>query len=366
MSERMIEIQRARLLAANKGPRNHAPNGTAVSSAPQPVKQTPQQAAVAAVLTEDQLIDRFAQRLHDRDDSQVDSASAPTVPTALSRRILNRQGTGYIDGTVGAVVSAAADRFLATVLQQALACRNERLKGAELVRGAEKTRQRHWEQYEADAEFRRKRKLEQEEKNTQICHNAIKAAESLKKFPPATTAASSAGNADTPQAKKKKKKADDVSGVMNASRLKLKEDDESSVNSIDEEEACHRDYFGDIASGKKMDNDDEEDDTLILRDLSRPLEAWDFHVVGKEGLQPMDRQDDSEDESEDEEEVEAVAADSDDENGEDEDGDEIDGKSTPVPNASDKKKSSPASESKRKSTTSPPIPTPTPTELPKE
>ena len=190
----MIELQRARLLAAGKGSRNHAAaassntNGGATTPPP---RQTPQQAAAAAVLTEDQLLDRFIQRLHQRDDSRADSAAAPTVPTALSRRILHKQGVGYLDGTVGAVVSAAGDRFLATVLQQTLVCRNERLKGAELVRSAARTRQRHWEQYEADVEFRRKRKLEVQEKQTQICQNAFKAAESLKKFPPATNATNS-------------------------------------------------------------------------------------------------------------------------------------------------------------------------------
>ena len=395
MSERMIELQRARLLAAGKGSRNHAAaaaNGSAAAaagassaasaaSASTPtVRQTPQQAAAAAMLTEDQLLDRFIQRLHHRDDSRADAASASTVPTALSRRILNKQGVGYLDGTVAAVVSAAADRFLATVLQQTMACRNERLKGAELLRGAERTRQRHWEQYEADVEYRRKRKLEIQEKQTQICHNAIKAAESLKKFPPANSASATAAEAETTPSKKKKKKSDDTSASgaagANGSRLKLpkdgEDDDEASVNSLDEEEAYHRDYFGDVASSGKRNNDndeddDDEDDMVILRDLARPLEAWDFHVTGKYGMLPaIDRTVDSEDESDEEEddEADAGAADSDeDDAGDDDDADELDGKMTPVPKASDKKKSSPsaASDSKRRAST-PAVPTPTPTE----
>lgn len=381
----MIELQRARLLAAGKGSRNHAAaassstaNGGATTPTP---RQTPQEAAAAAMLSEDQLLDRFLQRLHQRDDSRADSAGAPTVPTALSRRILHKQGVGYLDGTVGAVVSAAGDRFLATVLQQTLACRNERLKGAELVRSAARTRQRHWEQYEADVEFRRKRKLEVQEKQAQICHNALKAAESLKKFPPANnTTNSNANEAETPSSSKKKKKKTDDGAASGAnangsSRLKLKDDldDEASINSLDEEEAYYRDYIGDVASGKRMDdNDDDEDDDdgmVILRDLARPLQAWGFHVTGKQGMQPLDRTLDSEDESDEEEtdEAEAGAADSDeDDAGEDDEADEMDGKMTPVPKAAaDKKKSSPASDNKRKATASP-APTPTPTEPPKE
>jgi hypothetical protein len=363
----MIERHRQRLLAAGKGSRNlAATNGHSTTGPSQSTKQTPEEAAAAAVLTEDQLLERFVQQLHDRDDNRVDSIGAPTVPTSLSRRILNRQGVGYIDGTVGAVVSAAADRFLATVLQQGLACRDERLKGAELIRGAEETRQAHREQYEADVEFRRKRKLEIEEKNKQICHNAIKAAETLKKFPPppANAAASSTAttaSGDTASTKKKKKKVDNAATAGPPSKLKLKEDDESSVNSIDEEEAYHMEYFGDIAPVKK-DKDDEDDDMLILRDLARPLEAWDFHVLGKEGLRAIDRADDSEDEeSDDEKEEEEDGAPDSDEDEDDDDADEMDGKRTPVPKGPPKKKSSPSSDNKRKPTASP-HPTITPTD----
>jgi len=390
----MIKRQRAALLLqAGKGSRTSASTVNGSSAAQAPVRQTPQQAAAAAVLTEDQLLDRFIQRLHQRDDSRPDAAGAPTVPTALSRRMLAKQGVGYLDHTVGAVVSAAGDRFLATILQQATACRNERLKGAELVKSAALTRQRHWEQYEADVEHRRKRKLELQEKDAETCHNAIKAAEALKKFPPASTTASSTSNANsnvpegtetTPSSssKKKKKKVDDSaasSSANNGSRLKLHAqgaDDEASVNSIDEEEAYHRDYFGDVVAVGKGGNiingnamDEEDEDMLILRDLSRPLEAWGFHVTGKQGLQPaMERSEDSEDESDDEEEdSDADGApgdddmDEDDVGDDDDDADEMDGKRTPVPKSMvDKKKASPSSDSKRKSAAPSPAPTPTP------
>lgn len=374
MSERMIELQRARLLAAGKGSRAHGgANGSSGATTPPPTRQTPQQAAAAAMLSEDQQIDIFAQRLHQRDDSRADASMAPTVPTALSRRILHRQGVGYLDGTVGAVVSAAADRFLATVLQQALACRNERLKGAELSRGAARTRQRHWEQYEADVEYRRKRKADQQARDREVCAQAIKAAEGLKKFPPASKETE---ESSTPSKKKKKKSDDGGGGAAGAnaaaagantssSRLKLTDenDEEASVNSLDEEEAYHRDYFGEVVMTKKKKVDDEEDDDMmILRDLSRPLEAWGFHVTGKHGMQPVDRTVDSEAESDEEEDEEAEAggtdASDDEDGGDDEEADEMDGKMTPIPKPADKKKSSPASGEKRRASASP-APTPT-------
>ena len=65
-------------------------------------------------------------------DREVDSSagtiqqqirSGSTVPTALCRRIIHRQGGGYLDETVAAVAAGAADRFLATVLQQSSTCR---------------------------------------------------------------------------------------------------------------------------------------------------------------------------------------------------------------------------------------------------
>lgn len=58
-----------------------------------------------------------------------------TVPLNLSRRILNRQGAGYLDDAVAMITSAAADRFLATTIRCALACRDRRIAGSKLSSG---------------------------------------------------------------------------------------------------------------------------------------------------------------------------------------------------------------------------------------
>jgi hypothetical protein len=364
MSERMIELQRARLLAAGKGNRS-ASNSNGASSA-SPVRQTPQEAATVAMMSEDDLVDRFAHRLYaQRDDARTASASAPTVPTALSRRILHQQGAGYLDTTVAAVVSAAGDRFLATVLQQALACRNQRLKGAELVRGAQRSRQLHMETYDADVQERRKRKLERKKKQTAIYHNAIQAALVLKKLPPPPPRATGDGDAaSSNMTKKRKKKVDEAAAAAAAasfgSRLhKYKEEDEeASYDSLDEEEEYYRQYFGPGVTKKLNPDDEEEDEMLILRDLARPLEAWDFHVTGKYGMQPAEDRPENEDESDEDIDLDDKAdADDldDDEAGDDEDGDDLDGKMSPIPK-SDKKKTASPGDSKPKS----PAPTPTP------
>lgn len=312
----MIELHRARLLAAGKGSKNMGgppgaslhQNGSGGSAAsphqPKP-QQTPREAAVAAMQSDDTQMKRFLQRLqHQRDDSRPGEASSgPTVPTALSRRMLQRQGAGYLDSTVAAVTSAAADRFLATVLQQAVACRDQRLKGAEMARQAAKKRKRHKRQYQEDADDRRRRKEEREETREEINLAAIAAAEGLKRK--STAPSTAAGVTDTGQAedgdggdapgsaakaKKKKKAVDSI--PINGLKRKAKDlsDDEASYDSIDEEEEYYREYYNNDDNDDDAiseDEDEEDDEMMILRDLARPLEAWDFHLEGKLG---MDRQ----------------------------------------------------------------------------
>jgi len=308
MSERMIELHRAKLLAT--GTANNSTAGQSISNgspqqqvlnnrlpqqsvSPQ-IRQTPQQAAAAALRNEDMQMQRFIQQLQQRNDSRPTSVSAPTVPTPLSRRMLQKQGVGYLDDTVAAVASAAGDRFLATVLQQAVACRDVRLKGAEMAREATRHRKRHIQQYEADANERQRRKLEKEEKREKANLAAIEAAENLKKR--GVSPLPSKDGESVASKSKKKKKTDDLS-TNGSSRLKhLKDDDEASYDSIDEEEEYYREYYGD--NDMNVDEDEEDDDEmLILRDLARPLEAWGYHVTGKEGMDPTTQDSEVEDEN---------------------------------------------------------------------
>lgn len=291
----MIELQRARLLATGKGASSSPaaagaqptqpslslathPNMTSTATAP----VNPQQAAAARVHREDELMQRFLQQLQHRDDSRAESKSGPTVPTALSRRILQKQGVGYLDDTVGAIASAAADRFIATVLQQAIACRDQRLKGVEEAKEAAKHRKRHLEHYQADQDDRERRKTEillQRGKNNLA---VIEAAETLKKEKAAAAAAGPSEDGDVKT--KKKKSAAALNGANKRKRSEEDGDEEASYDSIDEEEEYYQEYYGNDVPN--VDDEDDEDDMIILRDIVQPLEAWDFYLAGKEGLEP--------------------------------------------------------------------------------
>jgi hypothetical protein len=305
----MIELQRAKLGLPPAGSSPAAPihnsstpsrsgsNSHALASGAGTVQQTPQQAAAAAVRAEEIQMQRFIHRLQRRDDSHpvADATCGPTVPTALSRRILQRQGVGYLDDTVAAITSAAADRFLATVLQQAVACRDQRLKGAEMAREAARHRKRHMQHYEADTADRKRQKEENDDARENSHLATIAAADALRK-------GGGAKDSDDKKKKKKKKKPEAVALTTNGKKpdsfLDDGEDD-NSYDSIDEEEEYYEEQLGKISGNLKKDEDEDPEDMLILRDLVRPLEAWDFHVTGKTGLEV--REPDSDDEEDNEE-----------------------------------------------------------------
>ena len=317
----MIELQRQRLLAAGKGNRAAASVGVngvvgGSKSGMQPLMhQTPQQKAAAAVRSEDQQLDHFIQRLVQRDDSRETSLRVPTVPTSLSRRMLNRQGAGFLDSTVAALVSAAGDRFLATVLHQAGACRDQRLKGAEVQREASLARKRHLDQVAADKDDRERRKYELAQQREMRDLRAIAAGEALESNHPSKPGEKAAtDSATSPKSKKAKKKNDEpvingartpasAGGAIPAAKTNLgqhlwalDDDGELSADSMDEEEDYYHRYYGveEIANTRntKNDGDDEDEEALILRDLTHPLEAWGFDMTGKVGLLPSSALDD--------------------------------------------------------------------------
>jgi len=329
----MIELQRARLLATGKGSRAAVKGGKgSKAGAQQQANQTPQQRAAAAVRSEDEQLGNFIQRLSHRDDSREGSIRVPTVPTALTRRILNKQGAGFLDPTIAAAVSAAGDRFLATILHQAVACRDQRLKGAEVQREASQNRKRHLEQVEADKDDRERRREAKAKKREQVNMEIIMTAEAVTK-----KRGSVGGDKDSkPSPKSKKKKKDDGSSTgsaLNGARLKKIDrsvlndnDDEQSFDSMDEEEEYYKRYYGDDETGVR-DDDEEEDEALLLRDLVHPLEAWQFTLSGKKGLLPNTEQErgdgrnNADAEAEDGEKMPAEAEDGDEEPESDEDGD---------------------------------------------
>ena len=295
----MIELQRAKLLGQSPppaaSPSQNSTHSSRMGSTPQQANNTstisPVQAAISEIASEDAQMQRFIHRMQRRNDSHPigDSISGPTVPTALSRRILNKQGVGYLDETVAAVISASADRFLATVLQQGMACRDQRLKGAFLAKEANRHKKRHMQHYTADKDDRKRRKEALEKQIEEKHLNAIAAAEALSK--------------KGDKKKNTKKKTDQQNGVP---KKPLNEDDDvASYDSIDEEEEYYQDKQGHSqVRYPKNGNDEEEDDTLKLRDLTRPLEAWGFHVTGKEALEPSLLESENEGDEEEEDAVE--------------------------------------------------------------
>lgn len=271
-------------------------------------------------------MERFINRLQRRDrkttstqhhhhSNHLPATSGPTVPSALSRRMLQRQGVGYLDDTVASVVSACADRFLATVLQQSIVCRDQRLKGAAMTREAAKQRKRHMEDYEADADDRKRRKDSIIKAREDIAKFTIEAAESIKKG--GSTGSASSGTEK--KTKKKKTSKKDAAASANSGPQKLNpamealamEESEEEYDSIDEEEEYYQENVVEVTreriklkkTGGNDDKDDEEDedsdeeeedDTLLLRDIVRPLEAWDFHLNGKEAIETDDENDEIE------------------------------------------------------------------------
>jgi hypothetical protein len=265
-------------------------------------KKHPEHDAVMALRTEDQQMRSFLNRMQRRDDGHhLDATSSgPTVPTALSRRLLHKQGVGFVDDTVCAIASASADRFLATVLHQAGACRDQRLKGAEEGQRARKHRKRHMEQYLADTEGRRQRKLQYERQRERANLKTIAVADANKRGGSAASRKDADGNTNT---KKKKKATPDGFDTENSkvhaiARPEVPNDDDSR-DSLDEEEEYYQQYYDDHDDGS---DDDEDDETLQLTDISRPLQAWDFYVAGKVGEEWSDSDADKsqEDNSEDE------------------------------------------------------------------
>lgn len=325
----MIELKRAELDLPPTGvtPSMAGANSSAynASAAKQP---TPAEVAAASLLSEDAQIERFLNRLERRDRKVTNayhhnhrhhhhkesfpSMHGPTVPTALSRRMLHRQGVGYLDETIASVVSSSADRFLATVLQQSIACRDQRLKGAVMAREAAKQRKRHTQNYEEDMKDRKRRKDAIGQARETIAVHTMAVAEATRKGGPGKSSTTTIDNSSQ-NAKKKKRGGSKIetSSPINNNPIKLDpsianlamEEDEDEYDSIDEEEEYYQNNVIAITRERiilenengleeeEEDDDDDDDDTLLLRDIVRPLEAWNFHLNGKESIVTDDAED---------------------------------------------------------------------------
>jgi hypothetical protein len=185
-----------------------------------------------------------------------------------------------------------------------------------MSREAAKHRKRHIQHYEADTDDRKRRRELIESARTAVAENAMKKADLHKKggggkaatTTTATTPGDSTTETTTKGKKKPKKKSAQDTNALNGTKLdpavqKLaEEEDEEEYDSIDEEEEYYQENAGDIEGGHSAAGDDEEeeeDDTLLLRDIVRPLEAWNFHLTGKEAFESDVEESDEEEEDPD-------------------------------------------------------------------
>lgn len=237
-------------------------------------RQSSQQLAAATLQNEDEKLQKFLRRLQQQRDG------GPTVPTSLARRMLHRQGVGYLDETVAMLTAAAADRFLATVLQQGVVCRDRRLSGLELSKEESARRRKHVSLYQQDSDYRKRRKLERTSQKLQAHAAAVAAAREL------SHRAGAAENKPNAAKKKNVKKSEPVEEETNGTKTveeTIGDDEFLDEDSLDEEERYYDEYYGGFPEVDE-EEDAEEDSMLLLRDLERPLEAWHFKLTGKVGL----------------------------------------------------------------------------------
>ncbi len=273
----------------------------------------------------------------------------PTTPQNLSRRILNRQGVGYLDDAVSIIMSALSDRFLATVLVQAMACRDRRIEGNKAKLTEMKARKRHHRRVLKQIRNRNKKMDTEKGNRRRLAEEVVADAENID----SEGAAASGYATATSQTKKKSPAASANSSTAAKSSISTKSPTSTSVQAneaangsvgplfqlteaqkqkvtefqdqeadIDAEEEYYRSYYGKKAedsndeggkenqgvSNSEPDNnahvdeeseDDEESDEeeeeederhydLLLRDLVRPLSAWGFDLAGKLGFDVRD------------------------------------------------------------------------------
>jgi len=219
-----------------------------------------------------------------------------TVPIALSRRILNQRGVEYISGShVDTVMSLAGDRFLASVLQQAIVCRGHRLEGEALLR-KERTERRN-QQLERRKEMITVAKARKNDWQARLGT----AKETLKNLeaPQNISSASSVGSTSVKSKKKpKKEKSDDKSvgsnkkALREATKLLAPENDGSNKKDKKEEPFTVADWeeWGDgspleeISSEEESVDDDEEEEEemmLKLQDVVRSVRPFGLDLSGK-------------------------------------------------------------------------------------
>jgi len=209
----------------------------------------------------------------------------PTIPSALSRRILHKSGVGYLDNSLPLILSAMSDRFLATILVQAKACRDRRIEGYKATIKERKKRNKHRKLVLKERLGRDKKYKEELGKKRSMMESTVEDAKELLEKDNNKKGNSSLGGEDKT-----------LFGLSEEEREAVKEYKKQAAD-IDAEEEYYNKYYGKGEDGNlDLDNissdeeeDDEEDELVVdtdlkLRDLVRPLGAWGFDLTGKLGF----------------------------------------------------------------------------------
>jgi hypothetical protein len=262
MSERMIEIQRAKMGIA--APAQNGGTGASNSSS-----EGTSRIVVDSSHTQDERLRNFLTRLKD---------AKPTVPPSLTRRILNKQGVGFADPLVSTIVSSAADQFLATVLSQALVCRDRRLKGEELAKKEKRELDRVEKRRRAEEKSieSKKRKLEAD-----LEEMVKKGSKGSLKHDKVSSELIHLLETNTFDVVGKKNCIDDEENYYRSQEARSASGEDNNDNGID-----NQNYEEDEFDEDESDDEDDDKDLLHLRDLVRPLGSWGFSLAGKMGLAP--------------------------------------------------------------------------------
>lgn len=253
----MIERQRAKMGLPVNTTQSLAPTSSAAggSSASQ---QTAKSSSIPKIYAQDDRMCQFLNRL---------KTTKPTVPPSLTRRILNKQGVGFSDPLVSTIISSAADRFLATILSQSLVCRDRRLKGEDLAKKAlrESERRKKRRRAERDTFVGKRKKLEKEVVDF-ATGAGVTSKKDSRKVSPELAKVLTKGGLDT---------------VVDENSLHDEENYYEKLEEGGEGLTDPQTYEEDEVDYEESDDDDDDRDILQLRDLARPLEAWNMSLAGK-------------------------------------------------------------------------------------
>ena len=234
----------------------------------------------------------------------------PTTPSNLSRRILHRSGVGYLDESVPLVLSSMADRFLATVLVQGMACRESRIEGYDALLRDRRRRRQHRGRVLRERRERERRFQNEVKERRMRAEDAVAESDELARQMNQNKKGAATSGAGTPAvfrltdedmdaAREYKSEARDCDAEEDYYHVAVGLDDDASLADDDIDGESDDDNEG----LRAVDYDPTLRD-LKLRDIVRPLRAWGFDLTGKLGFSDsnvdVDNDDDAYDEDVDE------------------------------------------------------------------